>query len=172
MSFLLPPDVIRHLPILAGDTILDVGAGSGAYSIELAKLSLKNKVMAMDINRNVLDLLSYTAVTLGLNDIETIEMNIEKPWPISPLSADGALFINILHAINDKNKVMSYLHNSLKPHSYVILIDWRDVYKFGPGEKYIVKEEEAKDIVSNSGFRVKSNIPAGSHHYGFLLEVI
>lgn len=172
MSFLRPVDIIRHLPIVAGDTILDVGAGSGAYSIELAKLSLKNKVLAMDINRNVLDLLSYTSTTLGLNDIETIEMNIEKAWPISPLSADGALFINILHSVIDKDKVVNSLYKSLKPHAYVILIDWREAYKFGPGGNYIVTEDQARDIVGRNGFKVKSNIPAGSHHYGLLLEVV
>lgn len=172
MSFLRPVDIIRHLPILAGDTILDVGSGLGAYTIELAKLSLKNKVLAIDINRNVLDMLAYTAVTLGLSGIDTIEMNIEKPWPIAPLSVDGALLINILHATTDKDKVLQHLHQSLKPHAYAILVDWRDVYKVGPGEKYIIKEEEAREMISRNGFKVKSDIPAGSHHYGLLLETV
>ena len=172
MSFLLPSEVIRHLPILAGDTILDVGAGSGAYSIELAKLSLKNKLIAVDINRNLLDLLVYTAVTLSLGDIETIEMNIEKSWPIAPLSVDGAMLVNILHAVNDKDKVLQHLHQSLKPHAYAILVDWRDVSKVGPGEKYIIKEDEVREMISRNGFKVKSDIPAGSHHYGFLLETV
>ncbi len=171
MSFLMPNQMIKQLPILSGDTILDVGAGSGAYSIELAKLNLKNKVIAMDINRNVLDLLSHNAITFNLNHIETLEMNIENPWPIAPLSADGALLINILHAINDKDKVLQYLYKALKPHAYVILVDWREADKIGPGENYIIKEDEMRDIVNRNGFKVKSNIPAGSHHYGLLLEV-
>ncbi len=170
MSFLMPSEIIKKLPILAGDTILDIGSGSGAYSIELAKLSLKNKVIAIDINRNVLDLLSHNATTFNLNHIETIEMNIQKPWPIAPLSADGALLINIMHAVNDKDKVLRYLHDTLKPHAYAILVDWRDVYKFGPGGNYIIKENDMIEIVNRNGFKVKSNIPAGSHHYGLLLE--
>ena len=126
MAFMSPREIIRQLPILPGDTTLDIGAGAGAFTYEIAQLYPQNRTIAMDINTNTLDLIAHNATMLNYKGVETMYANIEKPWPMSDLYADSALLINVLHAIDmSKHKdVFAELYRVLKPHAFAIISDW------------------------------------------------
>ena len=171
MSFLDPKAIVMQMPILEGDLILDLGCGSGAYSFEIAKIYRKVKVYAIDKNRDMLDSIVHSAVMQSVTQIETLEIDLEHRWPIESVSADHALIINVLHACKDKVSVLSELRRVMKPHSYIVVIDWSDDTTFGPGP-YAIKKDDMVQILTNAGFRIKSDIPAGHHHYGMIIENI
>ena len=66
--------MLRENIISAGDTLLDIGAGMGNYSVELARLC--SSVTALDMNKDCLDALKYRASQCSLSNIHCIN----APW--------------------------------------------------------------------------------------------
>ncbi len=171
MAFLSPEAIVRELPIVKGDYILDIGSGHGAYAFEIAKVSSGAKVLAIDIDVRALDAIANNAITLGYHNIDTLETDIEQTWPLESYSADGALLINVLHTVTNRSKVLNEIHRVMKPHSYLIVIEWNGDTVFGPGI-YAIDKGSMLSLLTSHGYKVVSELPAGSHHYGLLLETL
>ncbi len=80
-AFKIPEDVIRTVDYLSaqnvigsGDSLIDVGAGMGGYSLEFANRGLE--VTALDVNTTCLKLVRSRAAACGLEGITTVPL----PW--------------------------------------------------------------------------------------------
>jgi ubiquinone/menaquinone biosynthesis C-methylase UbiE len=60
--------IVKILEITSQHSILDIGAGTGALSLELAKYS--KEVTAVDISSQMLDILQKKAVERNVNNIK------------------------------------------------------------------------------------------------------
>jgi precorrin-6B methylase 2 len=83
----------RELGVDLGMKVVDLGAGSGFYTIEAAKLVRSGgRVYAVDVQQDLLAKLKNSAALAGLRNIEVVWGNIEKiggtklreGWPIEP----------------------------------------------------------------------------------------
>ncbi len=172
MSFLAPHAVISQMPIVSGDHVLDIGCGLGAFSLAIVEHYPHANVMAMDIDRDKLDILAANALRLGYSNIHTLECDLLSPWPIETLSIDGAVVANVMHVLNGVDFVLSELHRVMKPHSIAVVIEWSsDNINIGP-RHHTISESTMRDLLSQRGFKVRENIPAGTYHYGLLIEAI
>ena len=174
MSFLSPYAVVSQMPIISGDRVLDIGCGLGAFSIAIVERYPHVQVTAMDIDRDKLDILASSTLRLGHPSIHTLECDIADIWPVDTLSIDGAVLANILHAFTKEkiNFILAELHRVMRPHSVAIVIEWNsDITNMGP-RHHAISEDIMRSLLSKNGFKVKENIPAGSHHYGLLIETI
>lgn len=171
MAFLNPRDIIRQLPIMPNDVTVDIGAGAGVYSIELAQMYKSNKIYAIDKNSDLLDLITHNATMLRLNNIVTIEADVGKGIHMEDMSVDSALVINIMHALDmDRRAVLlSELYRICKPHSYIIVIDWSQNGKFGPRDR-VISRNEMIELLEKNNFNIVKDISAGNHHYGLMIE--
>src|SRR5512138_2536941 len=62
----LPDRVISELRIQPGAAVADIGAGTGYFTIRLAKLPAKPKVFAVDIEPSMLEHIQHRAMLDGL----------------------------------------------------------------------------------------------------------
>lgn len=77
--FQLHPDVakptiysqllLNHVQVYPGDSILDIGTGTGLFAISLASLMPVSKVIAVDINPQAVALCQHNAVLNGINPL-------------------------------------------------------------------------------------------------------
>ena len=74
---ILPPEVlIDEMPIHENHTLLDIGAGSGFFTIPMAKKT-KEIVYALDFDSRMLNVISEKAIKEDLQNIKLIESTIE-----------------------------------------------------------------------------------------------
>jgi len=74
---LIPPEsLISQMPIENDHTLLDVGAGSGFFTIPMAE-STTGKVYALDPDKRMLSVIEAKAKDKGLNNIELIQNFLE-----------------------------------------------------------------------------------------------
>jgi precorrin-6Y C5,15-methyltransferase (decarboxylating) len=82
---------INRLEICETDVIWDIGAGSGAMSIEMAEIAWRGKVIAVEKERGCLDYLSENVTRFGAINVEGVEG--EAPQALQGLPAPNAVFI-------------------------------------------------------------------------------
>ena len=92
---------------------LEVGAGTGYFSLNLLQLGVVARVTATDISVGMLNTTSETAKRLGLQ-IETVRADAEE-LPFSDASFDLVLGHAVLHHVPDLDRGLREFHRVLRP---------------------------------------------------------
>jgi ubiquinone/menaquinone biosynthesis C-methylase UbiE len=107
--------LLEHAPLQAGSKILDVGAGTGFLSIELAqRCGASSQVVAVDPWGAALRRLQEKVAYLGLKNVSWIESAIEQA-PIAPESFDLAVSNLGVNNFSDAAAAMAACYRALKP---------------------------------------------------------
>src|SRR3989344_3829404 len=74
-----PATNVAKLGVIDGHKVIDLGAGSGFYSIEVAKkVGASGRVYAVDVQKNLLERLRSVASNQGIKNIEVVCGNAEN----------------------------------------------------------------------------------------------
>ena len=171
MAFLSPRQMIDNLNIIKHSTVIDIGAGSGAYVYEACRVNGEGgKIIAVDIDEEKLKLVRDTAKMGGYN-VEILLADIEKGIIMPEYSADYVVFANTLHQIevSKRVEVMKDIARILVPRGAMLLVEWKGTSSLGPDKELIVKEEEIKSLISASGLIIQEELDAGDYHYAYIL---
>jgi len=173
MSGLLnPSEIIKKLPITPGMTIADFGAGSGFFSLALAKeLKSNGRVIALDILEKALEALRTRArIERVWPMLETQLADLEKSngSKLKPESIDMVLISNILFQTTNKSNILKEAKRVLKTEGFLVIIDWNPLNLPNQELHYSINEEEIKKLVSDLGFSLKETISVSNTHYCLL----
>jgi ubiquinone/menaquinone biosynthesis C-methylase UbiE len=92
---------------------LEIGAGTGYFSLNLAQLGALERVTATDISPGMLAALRDSAGRLGL-DVRTVETDAER-LPFDDDSFDLLFGHAVLHHIPDLERALAEFHRVLRP---------------------------------------------------------
>ena len=117
--------LIENLPINPGDKVADIGAGTGYFTLPMARIvGEEGTVYAVDIQLEMLSIIAERATVEGLYQIEPIMGTTTDPG-LSPESIDLALFVDAYHEFEWPWEVMSAIYESLVPGGKVVLVEYR-----------------------------------------------
>lgn len=174
MSFTRPEDSIAQLGSLEGLTVADFGAGTGGYTLPLAKfVGGKGKVYAVDVQKDLLAKLKNTAIGMGLHNIEVLWGDIERSGAtkLAHDSVDLVTIANTLFQAEDKIGLVSETKRVLKSGGRVFIVDWRESYGgLGPQPNAVVRQDVARGYFEQEGFVFEKTIDVGAQHYGFVMK--
>jgi ubiquinone/menaquinone biosynthesis C-methylase UbiE len=110
--------------IQPGTTVADIGAGEGYYTVRLsARVGLKGRVLAQDINRGALDRLAERVVRERLLDNVAIqEGGIDDPR-LPPGSFDRIFMVHMYHEITEPYAFLWRMRPALAKGGQVIVVD-------------------------------------------------
>lgn len=117
-----PAKVVEALKIGPGSRVADVGAGSGLLTIHLARAVAPNgRVVATDIDGQVLDLLHQRLQPAGLADI--VERRVVDPDvpQLEPGLYDAILLAEVDHHFNDAVAWLKAAIPALKPTGRIVI---------------------------------------------------
>jgi ubiquinone/menaquinone biosynthesis C-methylase UbiE len=92
---------------------LEIGSGTGYFSLNLMQLGLIERLVATDISAGMLDELRATATRLEL-EVETRTIDAEQ-LPFADSTFDLALGHAVLHHLPDLQTALTELHRVLRP---------------------------------------------------------
>jgi SAM-dependent methyltransferase len=92
---------------------LEIGAGTGYFTLNLAQLGLIERATATDISPGMLTTLSDSAAALGL-EVETVRTEAER-LPFADQSFDLVFGHAVLHHIPDLERAFAEFHRVLRP---------------------------------------------------------
>ncbi len=164
-----PATNIAKLGLIDGMKVVDLGAGSGFYSIEAAKkVGASGRVYAIDVQKDLLDRLRTIATSHGIRNIEVVWGNAEKigGTKLREAIADRVVASNVLFQIEKRDEFCLEIKRILKPGGKIMVVDWSSVSSLSP--QTVISEMEARTLFEKNGFTFEMGFNAGDHHYGLI----
>lgn len=113
------------LKLKPGDSVADIGAGSGYYTRRLAKLvGDKGVVYAVDIQQEMLDLLTNKMAELSIHNIKAVLGDVKDP-KLPRASIDLALLVDVYHEFDYPYEMIQGICAALKPGGRIAFIEFR-----------------------------------------------
>ena len=117
--------LLKLLPIEAGMTVVDLGAGSGYFSFPMAKrVGPKGKVLAVDIQKEMLDLIRSRMKAREVANIEPIMGTISDP-KLPEGEVDLILMVDVYHEFSHPYEMVAAMVRSLKVGGKLVFVEYR-----------------------------------------------
>ena len=116
--------LLANLELQPGDTVVDLGAGTGYFSLPMARMVRAGKVLAVDIQPEMLTIIRDRAKKEGLANIEPVLATPTSPG-LPADSVDLVLMVDAYHEFSHPFEVMSEVTRALKPSGRVVLVEYR-----------------------------------------------
>lgn len=166
-----PHQVIEALAIKEGDIIADVGAGSGYFSLRLARhVGAKGRIYAVDVSPDMIRHLHARVSEAGLLNVSPILAPPDDP--LLPQPVDRFLFVDVWHHIEDQPAYLARIKKQLEPGGQVIMIDFhkRELPVGPPAAMKIAREDLIEQMQAN-GFRLVTEHTFLPYQYFLIFEV-
>lgn len=119
-----PSRAISLLDLAQNAVIADIGAGSGYYSFRIAPLVPKGKVIAVDIQQEMLDFLKAESAKREVSNVQPHLGTIED-IKLPPDTLDAALMVDSYHEFSHPIEMLNSLYKALKPGGKIYLLEYR-----------------------------------------------
>lgn len=119
-----PSQIVNLLNLQPDDVVADIGAGTGHLSFLIAPLLPAGKVLAVDIQPEMLEIIGYFKQEKNINNVEPILATLTNP-NLPPESIDLAIMVDAYHELAYPQEVMTEIVKALKPGGRVVLVEYR-----------------------------------------------
>lgn len=149
-----PSQVFPQLGLKPGMTVCDLGCGNGFYSIAMAKLIAPGKVMAVDIQQEMLHLLKLRCEESKIENVQPVLGTLVDPQMVAG-SIDLVLMVDVYHEFSHPKEMLAAIRKCLKPGGRVALLEYREEDLRVPikPEHKMSKRQILKEYKAN-GFRL------------------
>jgi len=167
-----PEEVIDALGIKAGETIADIGAGSGFFAFRFSPhIGKSGRVYAVDISSDMILHMNRHIRDHKLTNVTTI-----LSAPDDPLLMDSSInrfFVcNTWHHVPNRPQYISLMKRMLKPGGQIIVIDYRkEQLPVGPPPEMKMAREEVLREMESGGFKLAKEHTFLPYQY-FLVFVV
>ena len=117
-------EIVAKLRLKPGNTVADIGAGSGLFEVPLAKaVSPGGKVYAVDIDEGFFPQIKKKADEAHVTNVQTVLGKYTDP-NLPGKNVDLVFFHDVLHHIQDRAGYLKLVAGYLKSSGRVVVIDY------------------------------------------------
>jgi len=161
---LRPRETLERIGLQENDVLSDFGAGSGVFTIPAAKM-IRNTVLALEIQEELLALIAEKAQSEGLRNIELIKVS-DNNLPVRDNSVDIVLLVTVLHEITEPAVFLEEVKRLLKNRGKLAVIEFhKRQTPMGPPLAQRLSREEVKELLSQRGFVMQEEFDLGDNFY-------
>ncbi len=160
-----PHEVIQALDFRPGESVADIGAGTGYFSRRFARHAAK--VYAVDIDASLLERARKNAPP----NVEFILAAPDDP-KLPERSVDTIFFCNVLHHIENRPAYYAKLKRALKPGGRIVNIDFhKRPLPVGPPVDHKLSEEQVVEEFQAAGFELNRSFDFLPYQYFLVFEL-
>ena len=149
----MPARVIDALQLKSGQVVADVGAGTGYFTVRLAKSLAAPKVYAVDIEPSMVDHVKQRAVRDGLNNVVAVQAGADRTNLPEPV--DLVLVVDTYHHIPNRVAYFTALKARMKPGARLAIVDFRKGAPSGPPEEFRFTPDQISAELGKAGFALQ-----------------
>ena len=146
----MPSRVIDALALKTGQSIADIGAGTGYFSSRLAGSSALPTVYAVDIEPSMVAYLKARAAKEGLKNLIAVQAGADGPNLPAPV--DTILIVDTYHHIPNRVAYFTKLKSALKPGGALAIVDFRKDSPSGPPVEFRFTPEQISGELARAGY--------------------
>ena len=119
-----PDLLVRELGLSPGMTVADVGAGSGYLSRRMAAIVRPAKVLAVDVQPQMVRMLMDLSRQPGTGNIVPIQATASDPR-LPADSVDLAVMVDVYHELEFPREVIGHVYAALKKGGQLVFVEYR-----------------------------------------------
>ncbi len=119
-----PRKAIELMELRPTDVVADIGAGTGYFSFRIAGKVPRGRVLANDIQPEMLAMITRKARETGVTNIEAILGTVQDP-KLPRAAVDVVLMVDSYHEFDHPREMMLAVVEALKPGGRVIDVEYR-----------------------------------------------
>jgi ubiquinone/menaquinone biosynthesis C-methylase UbiE len=119
-----PDRVIDAMQLKPTDVVADIGAGTGYFSIRIARKVPQGSVIGEDIQPEMIDFMKANIAQAGLGNVHPLLGTTEDPH-LPPGSVDKVLMVDAYHEFDMPKEMMQGIVRGLKPDGQVVFVEYR-----------------------------------------------
>ncbi len=147
----LPGRVIEALALRPGQKVADIGAGTGYFSVRLARSAAAPTVFAVDVEPAMIGHLRKRAAAEGLKNITAVQASATSPNLPEPV--DVVLVVDTYHHIPNRTAYFAALTAKLTPGGRLAIVDFKKgVGGDGPPEDFRFTPEQISGELAQAGY--------------------
>jgi protein-L-isoaspartate O-methyltransferase len=157
-EFQMPERVMETLAFEKGETVADIGAGTGYFTLRIAEaVGPEGRVLAHDISEEMLDYLEKQVTAAQLENVEL--KRVEPDDPLLPEEGvNTILMVDTIHYVKDRAAYGKKLLEGLAPDGRLIIIDFvpkpMSERPWGPPPQQQFPKEQLHGELAEAGFEV------------------
>ena len=120
-----PEKALDALGALTGQTVADVGAGSGYFTVRLAmRVGKQGRVYANDLQPEMLKMLAARLAREKVPNV-TLVPGVVDDVRLPAASVDLVLMVDVYHEFSEPQKMLRSIRTALKPGGRLVLLEYR-----------------------------------------------
>lgn len=150
----MPDRVIGALALKPGQVVADIGAGTGYFTVRLAKSPAAPKVLAADIEANMVEHIRQRVQKEGLKNVTAVQAAPDRTNLPEP--ADVVLIVDTYHHIGNRVAYFTALKSLLKPGGRLAIIDFKKDSPDGPPVQFRFTPEQISSELAQAGYKLQT----------------
>lgn len=119
-----PRRLVEALDLKPTDVVADIGAGTGYMSFRMTPLLSAGKVLAVDVQPEMVEILNYFKAEHSAKNLEAV-LGTETNPNLAANSVDLVLMVDAYHEFTFPYEMMTSVVKALKPGGKVVLAEYR-----------------------------------------------
>jgi len=119
-----PEALVKMLELDSADVVADIGSGTGYFTFRLSPLVPEGKVLAVDIQEEMLDVIRERAARERVDNVVPVMGAVDDPH-LPEGAVDVALMVDAYHEFSHPREMMQGIYEALRPGGRVVLVEYR-----------------------------------------------
>jgi ubiquinone/menaquinone biosynthesis C-methylase UbiE len=146
-------EAVARLGLAPGAVVADIGAGSGVFTVPLARAVPQGRVYAVDIDQGLVDHIARKAEEARAANVKPVLGAFTDPR-LPARDVDVAFIFDVLHHIEDRATYLRSLAGYLRPGGRIAVIDFHP--ELGPHKndpQLQVTRDQTREWMAAAGLR-------------------
>ena len=168
-----PAGVLSAVGVKPGMEVIDLCSGDGWFTLQICKIA--RHVIAIDIDRNFLEVARHRLTESGVTNCDFVEGDAYEIAKLAPRPADFVFMANAFHGVPDRVRLARAVRNKLKPAGQFAIVNWHQRPREettilgeprGPKTELRLSPEQTVKAVELGGMKRVQLIEVPPYHYG------
>jgi len=143
--------VVSFLRLRGDETVVDYGAGTGIYTIGVAKALPDGRVVAVEALPRLAEMLREKLTPELASRVEIVETDANAVTAPDG-AADRVVMVDVLHHLYDQPKALAEVVRLLRPGGLFVVLDWGETERpVGPPVGHVLGLGAVRDIIAKMG---------------------
>jgi protein-L-isoaspartate O-methyltransferase len=175
-----PGATLRDLGLASGESVAEVGCGSGYLALPAARIAESEPVYAVDLDETLLDELDELAEQQDIENVIPIHGDARNLTGVLPEPVTTLVVANTFHGVDDQPDFVEQAVEVIESGGRLIVVNWHDrpretttvggERRGPPTELRMTPGETEEAVLSAAPFERNQQVELPPYHYALVFE--